>query len=80
MVNILILCWKRYSSADAILAGRNPNALIDNELWATYIIEVEPIGNDSMRILWEGIYGITWFKTSILQKIILELLKTIQNY
>ena len=49
----MILCWKRYSSADAILAGRNPNALIDNELWATYIIEVEPIGNDSMRILWE---------------------------
>ena len=51
--NILILCWKRYSSADAILAGRRPNALVDNELWATYIIEVEPIGTDSMKIIWE---------------------------
>lgn len=51
--NILVLCWEYKSLVDAILAGRDPSSLADNELWPTYIIEVEPVGSNSINIVWE---------------------------
>ncbi len=51
--NILVLCWEYKSLAESITAGRDPNSMIDNELWSTYILEVEPIGYDSINIIWE---------------------------
>ena len=51
--NILILCWEYRSFNEAIQAGRNINGLADNELWSTYIIEIEPLGSDSMKVVWE---------------------------
>lgn len=51
--NILVLCWEYKSYADAIAAGRNPNALANNELWPTYILEAEPLGNNNINIVWE---------------------------
>ena len=51
--NILVLCWERLTSIEAIDLGRDPNYLIDNELWTSYILEVEPIGFDSINIVWE---------------------------
>ena len=51
--NILVLCWEYKSSIDAIMAGRDPSALADNELWPTYILEVEPQGNNGINIVWE---------------------------
>ena len=51
--NILVLCWEYKSLNEAVDAGRDPNTINDNELWSTYILEVEPIGNDSINIIWE---------------------------
>ena len=51
--NILVLCWEYKSLSESITAGRDPNSIIDNELWSTYILEVEPIGYDSINIIWE---------------------------
>ena len=51
--NILVLCWGYKSSIDAIMAGRDPSALADNELWPTYIMEVQPQGNSGINIVWE---------------------------
>ncbi len=51
--NILVLCWERLSAVEAIDLGRDPNYLIDNELWTTYIMEVEPVAYDSINIVWE---------------------------
>ena len=51
--NILILCWEYKSLSESIAAGRDPNSMTDNELWSTYILEVEPIGSDSVNIVWE---------------------------
>ena len=51
--NILVLCWEYKSSIDAIMAGRDPSALADNELWPTYIMEVQPQGNNGINIVWE---------------------------
>jgi len=51
--NILVLCWERKLLIDAILAGRDPSLLADNELWPTYIIEVEPQSSNGINIVWE---------------------------
>lgn len=51
--NILVLCWEKKSLLDAIIAGRDPSTLADNELWPTYIIEVEPQGTNNINIIWE---------------------------
>tara|TARA_B100000700_G_scaffold258644_1_gene293039 strand:+ start:1637 stop:3190 length:1554 start_codon:yes stop_codon:yes gene_type:complete len=51
--NILILCWERKSFLEAINSGRDSSAIIDGELWSTYILEIEPIGSNSINIIWE---------------------------
>ena len=51
--NILVLCWEYKDFNQSIDAGRDSLSMLDNELWPTYIIEVEPIGYDSINIVWE---------------------------
>ena len=51
--NILILAWERKTAEEAILKGRNPDLLEDNELWPEHIIEIEPIGDNDANIVWE---------------------------
>jgi hypothetical protein len=51
--NLLVLCWEYKDFSESILAGRDSSSMIDNELWPTYIVEIEPIGYDSINIVWE---------------------------
>ena len=51
--NILVLCWEYKSLIDVILSGRDPSSLADNELWPSYILEVQPQGNNGINIVWE---------------------------
>jgi len=51
--HILMIAWEYKSAAEAIAAGRNPSLLDDNELWPDHIIEVEPDGPTSGKIVWE---------------------------
>ena len=51
--NILIIAWQLKDSAEAIAAGRDPNMLIDDNLWPDSIIEVEPKGLKGGKIVWE---------------------------
>ena len=51
--NVLILAATVISSAEAILAGRDPNSLPENRLYNEQIIEVEPIGTNQANIVWE---------------------------
>lgn len=51
--NILILAATVVSASDAIDAGRNPDLLIDNELYNERIYEVEPVGSNGGNIVWE---------------------------
>ena len=51
--NILVLCWEFKSSFEAIVSGRDPSSIIDNELWPSYIIEIEPQGSNGLNIVWE---------------------------
>ncbi len=51
--NILVLCWEYKSLIDVILSGRDPSAIADNELWPSYILEIEPQGSNGINIVWE---------------------------
>lgn len=51
--NILMIVWELKTAEESIQAGRNPTQLSEGELWPDYIIEVEPIGEDSFNITWE---------------------------
>jgi arylsulfotransferase ASST/type IX secretion system substrate protein len=51
--NILVLIVERKTMNEAILAGRNPANLIDNELFNEKIIEIKPIGSNGIEIVWE---------------------------
>ena len=48
--NILLITYERKTLSDALLLGRES---IDDEIWPSYIIELEQIGIDSSRIVWE---------------------------
>lgn len=50
--NILIISNDIYNINDALSAGRDP-LLTDDELWSEQIIEIEPVGSDSINIVWE---------------------------
>lgn len=51
--NILILAVEKKTVTESVNAGRDPNSLPDGELWAEFIVEVQPIGSDSGQIVWE---------------------------
>ena len=51
--NVLILAWELRSKEEAITNGRDTTLLPDGELWPERIVEVEPIGLDSGKIVWE---------------------------
>lgn len=49
--NILMIAWEYKSLAEAEAAGRNPNLLVDGELWPDTIIEVDP-SDDTVVWTW----------------------------
>ncbi len=51
--NILTLVATRKTSDEAIQAGRDPNNLVDDELFNEQILEIKPIGNNGGNIVWE---------------------------
>lgn len=51
--NILILAATVMSNSEAIQAGRNPALLTETDLYNEQIIEVTPLGLDSVNIVWE---------------------------
>jgi len=52
--NILMLAVTVMSKNDAILAGRNPSLILDENIFIPKIVELEPIlGTDEANIIWE---------------------------
>ncbi|WMI66098.1 aryl-sulfate sulfotransferase [Aestuariibaculum sp. YM273] len=51
--NILLLIATRKNLQECIDAGRDPETLTDSELYNEQIIEIEPIGNNAINIVWE---------------------------
>jgi hypothetical protein len=50
--NILILAWEVIEKEEVIANGRDTTLLSDQKLWPEHIVEIEPIGVDSGKIVW----------------------------
>ena len=48
--NILVLCWEKKTSQQALDLGRID---VINEMWPLKNVEIEPIGQDSAEVIWE---------------------------
>lgn len=50
--NILVIAWEAKSKEEAIQAGRDSLSLTDSGLWPDKIVEIKPIGVDSIEEVW----------------------------
>jgi len=51
--NILIIAWELHSVEDAIEHGRNPQTLANDGIWSEHIVEVKPVGDSEIEIVWK---------------------------
>ena len=51
--NLLLIAWEARSREDAVAAGRNPDMLSSEGLWADHIVELKPTGRTTGEIVWE---------------------------
>ena len=49
--NILVAIWEVISDSAALANGRKPS-LLGTSLWSAKIIEIQPIGTDSAKVVW----------------------------
>jgi hypothetical protein len=47
--NILLLAWELHSEEEAMSLGRT----VEGNVWSEQVIEIEPVGNDAVNIVWE---------------------------
>jgi hypothetical protein len=50
--HVLLIAWERKTRQQAIAAGRDPET-IDDELWPDCVVEVQPTGRRTGRVVWE---------------------------
>ena len=51
--NVLVLAWERIEKSKMIDLGRDPENIIGDEVWSEQILEIKPIGQDAIEIVWE---------------------------
>ncbi len=51
--NVLALAWEYRTDDESRTAGRRPDGLTDDGLWPEAILELEPVGDDGARVVWE---------------------------
>ena len=52
--NILVLTWELVYSPELINLGRNPSQIANEGfMWSERIVEIKPIGNDEIEVIWE---------------------------
>jgi uncharacterized repeat protein (TIGR01451 family) len=51
--NVLILAWELKTYTETVEMGRDPDLLIEGELWPEHIVEVQKTGFNSGDIIWE---------------------------
>lgn len=51
--NVLCLVWERKTKEQAIAAGRRPELIPDGEVWNNLVVELEPDGQGSAKIVWQ---------------------------
>ena len=51
--NVLMIAWELKNPEEAVAAGRDPELVAEDGLWADHIIEVKPTGKTTGKIVWE---------------------------
>jgi len=51
--NFLVIAWELKTVEETVSAGRNPTMVSKNGFWPDHIIEVEPTGYSTGKIVWE---------------------------
>lgn len=51
--NFLMICWEAKTESDALKFGRKPNTITPLGLWSEQILEIEMVGSDTFKIVWE---------------------------
>ena len=51
--NVLVIAWEQISAEQARAAGRRPELIPEQGLWADWLLEVEPLPPDDARVVWE---------------------------
>ncbi len=51
--NVLTIVWERKTAKEAIAAGRRPETIGDSQLMADSIVEIQPTGATTGKIVWE---------------------------
>jgi hypothetical protein len=51
--NVLVVAWERIPKETAIANGRDPAWVGEAGLWPDTVLELEPVGSDGARIVWQ---------------------------
>ncbi|HVS14799.1 MAG TPA: aryl-sulfate sulfotransferase [Thermoanaerobaculia bacterium] len=51
--NLLLIGWELVTAEEALQAGRRAELVPEQGLWSEWLLEVEPVGRDDARIVWE---------------------------
>lgn len=51
--NVLVLVWELKNKNQCLASGRDPNLIPEDHLYSEYIVELEPTGPASARVVWE---------------------------
>jgi hypothetical protein len=51
--NTLLIAWERILFEEAVTEGRDPDLILEGELWVDHIVEVQPVDSNSGNIVWE---------------------------
>ena len=51
--NLLLIAWEWHSPEEAQNMGRHPDAINNQGIWSEQVVEIEPIGSNDIRIVWE---------------------------
>jgi len=62
--HVLLIAWEKKTRAEVLAAGRDPELQIGEELWPDCILEIEPQGETGGQIVWNGMCGIIWSRTT----------------
>ena len=51
--HVLVLSWEKLDEAEALAAGRRPDAIPADGVWAEVVFELKPIGQSEAEVVWQ---------------------------
>ncbi len=51
--NILLIAWEKYTYAEAVMEGREPDLTPNGGVWPDKVVEIEMVGSDDFNVVWE---------------------------